>query len=148
MLMTRTVRRLGAAGLAWAMLLTATPASFGQAMLGGPCCQGCNEGCNRWDCPPKYKYCQEGPPCIWVQCGCPRPVCCPIDAPNWGYFPTCWRPYPWGPNWSHCYGMPPAAQIVPPLSHGEYTPPGEPPTQLPQPRQVTPPNAPALRPGF
>src|SRR5947207_14793921 len=100
MLVTRNVRRLSAAGSALALLLVAAPASFGQAMLGQPNCgsagcgqQGCCEQhCQMFCCPPAYKHCQERPPRICIQCGCPKPVCCPSDAPNWGYFQTCWPP--------------------------------------------------------
>jgi hypothetical protein len=109
------------------LLLAAVPAGFAQ-----DCCNNCVQ-CQRFDCPPCYKWCHEGGPRIWVQCGCPKPVCCPSNAPNWGYFPTCWRPWPWPPDWSHCYGNPPAAQIVPPMADARMLPPesGPTPGQLP-----------------
>jgi hypothetical protein len=120
MFMKRLLRRLRAPSSALALLAAWAPASFGQATLGQPCCgqaQCCPTSCNWWCCPPPLKYCAEGPPCIYVCCGCPKPVCCPSDAPNWGYFPTVWRPSPWAPNWSYCYGVPPAAQVVVPLAN-------------------------------
>jgi hypothetical protein len=145
MSMFRLIHPLAAAGGALALLLVLTPASFGQCQGGcsGSCSGSCSapcscaEHCNRWDCPPCYRYCQEGPPRIRVICGCPKPVCCPADAPNWGYFQTCWRPWPWGPDFSHCYGVPPAAQILPPFSGDIRTMPGalEPaPGEMPAPK--------------
>jgi hypothetical protein len=115
------LRKLKTASSTLVLLLAWAPSSFAQqACLGQPCCApadcSCKPGCNVWNCPPPYKYCMESPPCICVICACPKPVCCPADAPNWGYFQTCWRPYPWGPNWSHCYGVPPAAQVALPVA--------------------------------
>jgi hypothetical protein len=63
-------------------------------------------------CPPYYHHVQEGPPRICIKCGCPRPVCVPCDAPHWGYYQTCWRPWPWPPDWSHCPGHTPAATVM------------------------------------
>jgi hypothetical protein len=134
MSMTRKVRSLAAHGLTLLVLLSIVPASLGQEN----CQTCCPSTCNRWDCPPYFKYCQEGSPRICIQCGCPKPVCCPSDAPNWGYYQRCWRPWPWAPNWSHCYGVPPASQLVPPLSFaGEAAHPSN---QLPAPRVVPTPH--------
>ena len=123
--MTRKVRTLAAAILA---LLSLTPAGLAQQC--GQSCQSCQpcQSCNLWDCPPWYKHCAEGGPKICVKCACPKDVCCPSDAPNWGYFPRCWRPWPWAPSWSHCYGVPPASQLVPPMAEAEV------PGALPTPR--------------
>jgi len=152
MLMKRWLRKLISAGSALVLLAASTPA-FGQASLGQPCCgqtECCPSGCNMWHCPPKFTYCMEGPPKICVFCACPKPVCCPSDAPNWGYFQTCWRPYPWGPNWSHCYGNPPAAQVMVPgtttATPGMPLPPGG---DLQNQPSATRPNAPGMmvRPG-
>jgi hypothetical protein len=134
MAMIRLIGHLAKAGGPLALLLAFTPASFGQASFGQACCN--DTCCNRWNCPPPYKHCQEGPPRICIICGCPKPVCCPSEAPNWGYYQTCWRPYAWPPNWSHCYGVPPASQIVPPLASspalmGSHD---EPPGQIQMPR--------------
>jgi hypothetical protein len=115
MSMMRLIRPHGRAGGALVLLLVMTQASFGQVVCNDNCC-------NRWNCPPPYRYCQEGPPKIKIICGCPKPVCCPADAPNWGYFQKCWRPYAWPPDWSYCYGVPPAAQIVPPMADAHMTP--------------------------
>jgi hypothetical protein len=118
MFMTRKVRTLAAATLTLLSLLSATPAAMAQQCESCATCQTCTS-CNWLDCPPYYKHCAEGGPKICVKCACPKPVCCPSDAPNWGYYQRCWRPWPWGPNWSHCYGVPPASQIVPPMHEAE-----------------------------
>jgi hypothetical protein len=47
-------------------------------------------------CPPPYCHPVEGPPCIKFKCECPRPVCPPFDCEFWGYYPTCWRCWPFG----------------------------------------------------
>ena len=113
MLRNRGNSKLTLAGAALAMLLTTAQTSVAQCTLGQPCGsnQCCQTDCNVWNCPPAYKHCQEGPPSIHILAGCPKPVCCPFDAPNWGYFQTCWRPYPWGQSWAHCQGVPPASQV-------------------------------------
>jgi hypothetical protein len=146
MLSQRLRRRIARAGLGVMCLLSGTPQSFAQM----PCGQGgdCKPSCLGWfNCPPPYKHCMEGPPCICFKCGCPKPVCCPANAPNWGYFQTCWRPWPWPPDWSHCYGAPPASQLIPPLANAYMTPvnpSGEAPGTLPTPRMVPP----SIRPGY
>jgi hypothetical protein len=144
--MKRWLRKLATVTSAAALVLAWSPATFGQAMLGQPCCgqsQCCQPTCNMWDCPPYFKYCAEGPPRICIQCGCPKPVCCPSDTPNWGYFQTCWRPYPWGPNWSHCYGVPPAATVVPAMTSagGLHSMPLQPGVEMPRPSTAPQPAA-------
>jgi hypothetical protein len=69
-------------------------------------------GCQTHHCPPPLSHCQEGAPIIRVKCGCPKPICNPCDQPGWGYFETCWTPWPWPPNYSHCPVLPPAATIA------------------------------------
>jgi hypothetical protein len=96
----RLARRAVCAGLALALF-----AGQASADPGGDCC------CQRWHCPPPYYHCQEGPPCIKFQCGCPKPVCGPCDLQHWGYFETCWRPWPFPPDWTHCPVPPPSAQL-------------------------------------
>lgn len=76
------------------------------------CCPApaCHQTCCRWHCPPCFKWCIEGPPKIKFKCGCPKPVCVPdCSTPNWGYFGTCWRPWPWPADCSHCPCPTPAA---------------------------------------
>ena len=69
----------------------------------GPKCHG--------PCPPALKYIYEGAPHIHWHRGCPHPICNPCDLPTWGYFETCWTPWPFPPNWSHCPTVPPAAYV-------------------------------------
>jgi hypothetical protein len=58
----------------------------GGARAGDGCCE----------CPPPYCHPVEGPPKIKFKCECPRPVCPPFDSEFWGYYPTCWRCWPFG----------------------------------------------------
>lgn len=69
--------------------------------------------CQKFHCPPHYKHCQEGAPRICFQHGCPKPICDPCTQPNWGYYQTCWTPWPWPPNWNHCPVQPPASAVIP-----------------------------------
>jgi hypothetical protein len=78
--------------------------------LGSADAQDCYH-CQRTHCPPAWRHCMEGPPRIRWQCGCPLPICNPCYAPNWGYFQTCWTPWPWPQDWSHCPVTPPAAYV-------------------------------------
>lgn len=104
-------------------------ASFGAPVLAGstdtpgPGCASCGFGapvglttgngpCLRVHCPPAYRHCSEGPVCIKFCRGCPKPVCNPCEMPNWGYYQTCWTPWPWPPDWSHCPVQPPAATVM------------------------------------
>jgi hypothetical protein len=88
---------------------------------GGAGCGTCSltYGCQTHHCPPALSHCQEGPPKIRVRCGCPKPICNPCTQPGWGYYETCWSPWPWPPNYGHCLTVPPAATIA--LS-GPYNP--------------------------
>lgn len=103
-------------------------ASFGAPVMmngegmPGPGCASCGFGapvglttgngpCLRVHCPPAYRHCSEGPVCIKFCRGCPKPVCNPCEMPNWGYYQTCWTPWPWPQNWSHCPVQPPAATV-------------------------------------
>jgi hypothetical protein len=56
------------------------------------CCKKC----------PKFVYCQEGPPRIKMKTGCSRPVCDPCNLEHFGYYRTCWQPWPYPQDWSHC----------------------------------------------
>ncbi|MCI0458367.1 MAG: hypothetical protein L0Z62_15490 [Gemmataceae bacterium] len=106
------------------------------AGLGAPIAGGsCGSHCQRHHCPPRFKYCQEGPPRLHFQKGCPRPVCPPgCDTPNWGYFQPCWRPWGWSPDWSHCpYLVPAATVVLPPAPPVQAPGAGE---QLHQPRRA------------
>lgn len=82
--------------------------------LAEDCCNTpCNTACCRWHCP-CFKWCSEGPPKIKFKCACGKPVCVPdCSTPNWGYFQTCWRPWPWPADYSHCACPNPAALAGP-----------------------------------
>jgi hypothetical protein len=67
---------------------------------------GCHE-----KCPPYYIHCTEGPPKIKFKCGCPKPVCDPCMLDHFGYYRTCWQPWPCGPDGSHC-PLPPAGSLA------------------------------------
>jgi hypothetical protein len=81
----------------------------GPAALAGPFDSHC---CPSHHCPPRYQHCQEPGPHPHFHKGCPRPVCGPCDLVNWGYYETCWRPWPFPTNWAHC-PVPPYAAFVP-----------------------------------
>ncbi|HWY88679.1 MAG TPA: hypothetical protein VNX28_18345 [Gemmataceae bacterium] len=76
----------------------------------GSCGTSC---CQIFHCPPALKWCMEGMPRICFQHGCPKPICNPCEAPNWGYYQKCWAPWPWPPDWSHCPVPTPASQVFP-----------------------------------
>ena len=99
------VRRLGTGCVPFALVLLLPAAGFGDT--------GCPTGCQRWHCPAPYVHCQERPPRICIKKACPRPVCLPCQAPNWGYYQPCWRPWPWPADLSHCPYPTPAALVDP-----------------------------------
>ena len=89
-------------------------AACNDTTCGAGCATGSATGfCLRIHCPPPFKYCMHGAPCIKFKHGCPLPVCPPCNAPSWGYYQPCWRPWPWPPNWAHCPSPVPAAQVAP-----------------------------------
>jgi hypothetical protein len=143
----RLIAALGVLGAALTVGLGARPA-YGQCGDGG--CGVVSGGaacCQRWHCPPHFVHCTEGPPRICFRRACPLPVCCPTDAPNWGYFPNCWRPWMWPTDWSHCPVPPPGALSMvpghlynaPPTIETDVVPQptGQP---LPPPRKIEGPN--------
>ncbi|HWG45121.1 MAG TPA: hypothetical protein VN688_20290 [Gemmataceae bacterium] len=62
---------------------------------------------------PKTTFCRPKAPCIKYKCVCPKPICNGCDLENFGYYPTCWHPWPFPPNYSHC-PVPPTSVMVPP----------------------------------
>jgi len=82
-------------------------------------------------CPPPLKWCSEQAPCIKFKCACPRPVCDPCDLQHYGYYLTCWHPWPFQPNWTHCQTIPPGAALPPP-AYPPYPP------RAPQDRRLEP----------
>lgn len=119
---------LGISALLWLALPTAARAQQGCApcaTFGTPCAVGCQTH----HCPPAYKHCYEGAPHIHWTRGCPHPICNPYDLPHWGFYETCWTPWPWPTNFAHCPTPPPASFVT---MHAM------PPQQMPPVRTVPP----------
>lgn len=93
-------RMLGATVVA----LAVSPAVFGQS------CATCTAP-HTHPCPPKFLHWEEGPPKLKFKHACPKPVCNPCLLPHAGYFETCWSPWPWPSDFSHC-ALPPSALSV------------------------------------
>jgi hypothetical protein len=124
--MSRIIMALGCTGL-----LSCATAAQAQHVVGDGC--GNCAACRGSHCLSAFKHIQEGPPRIRVQRGCPRPVCDPCALPNWGYYETCWRPWPGQPNWAHCPVPPPGATIQ---LNPQPLPPGQPGQAPPQPGKL------------
>ncbi len=122
-------RKYGWAASVFALTLWAAASHAGDVVpLGTPtaaagCCAsgGCTNGCchSEWCCP-KYCFTIEKPPCIKYARVCPKPVCNPCDIEGYGYYPTCWRPWAYPPDYRHCPVPPPGALAdqPPPLAEG------------------------------
>lgn len=112
----RGIRKLLTGLCASAALWLALPAAAWAQQNCAPCAATfgvpCGVGCQTHHCPPAFKYCYEGAPHIHWKRGCPHPICNPCDLPHWGYYDTCWSPWPFPPNWSHCPTPPPAAFVT------------------------------------
>ena len=121
----------------------------------GPACgpDGCATGsCATGDCGgwghchcPKICFPLEKPPRIKFRCVCPKPVCEPCNLEGYGYYPTCWRPFAYPPNYSYCPAPPPGvvASAPPPLiggPPGPATPGTSPDETLPPPKKTANPN--------
>ncbi|MBI3411672.1 MAG: hypothetical protein HY040_25360 [Planctomycetes bacterium] len=106
----KTLLALGAAVLlqqpAWAQ------ESAGTAGCATAACNSCKT-CQTHHCPPCFRWCQEGAPRLKFQHGCPKPICNPCEMQNWGYYQTCWTPWPFPPDYSHCRMPVPAAEGTP-----------------------------------
>ena len=117
-----------AAGSAWA-----------QCNSCGRSTTGCSVSfCQTHHCAPPLRHCQEGPPRIHGSHGCPRPICDPCTMPNWGYSDTCWQPWPFPPDWSHCPTVPPAALVFLNPNAGQQMPLTQPPATFQTPRVANP----------
>jgi hypothetical protein len=69
------------------------------ATCGTPsCCNGPSCGA----CPKPYLYYFEGRPRIKFKHACPRPICDPCNLEHYGYYQTCWCPWPFPPDMRHC----------------------------------------------
>jgi hypothetical protein len=40
---------------------------------------------------------------------CSKPISSPCELEHYGYYPTCWHPWPFPPDYSHCCFPPPGA---------------------------------------
>jgi hypothetical protein len=56
--------------------------------------------------------------CFHYKCVCPKPICNPCNLEHFGYYPTCWQPWPFPPDYSHCpnYNCAMAAAGPPPAA--------------------------------
>ena len=132
---------------------TPSPAGPIAAPAEGPTCGCAAGGCPTGDCGrggchcPKTCFTLEKPPCIKWHCVCPKPVCNPCELEHYGYYPTCWRPWAYPPDYSYCPVPPPGvvASAEPPvLAAGpadEAAPSVLPPDEtLPTPKKAANPN--------
>ncbi|MBY0227770.1 MAG: hypothetical protein K2W96_00680 [Gemmataceae bacterium] len=97
------------AGLAWA-----DPGAAGSCGAYGSCGP-------KIPCPPKFCHVFEDGPKIKFKRGCPRPLCDPCNLERYGYYQTCWSPWPYANEWAHCQ-HPTPSQMLPPPRIPPYTP--------------------------
>jgi hypothetical protein len=67
-------------------------------------------------------FCKPRQPFVWYRCICPQRVCPCCGLDNFGYYPTCWEPWPYPPNYAHCHVPPAAAFATPPNVTKSTTP--------------------------
>jgi hypothetical protein len=64
------------------------------------------DGCswrNLWGlCCPAPKATVTRTPHFHYKCVCPKPACDLCSLEHYGYYPTCWHPWPFPPDYSHC----------------------------------------------
>jgi hypothetical protein len=135
------------AGLTAAAWSDAARADGGSCPAGGCATGTCATGnCGSWfSCCPKYHFTIEKPPKICFKTVCSKPLCDPCDIEGNGYYPTCWRPWAYPPNYSHCPVPPPGvlASLPPPLMAAPSVMPEAEPgpsDPLPAPRRTANPN--------
>jgi hypothetical protein len=90
----RLTRWLGKAALIGAVILACQSAAWAGE---GTCLSCC------WRCPPPYVHWAEGPPRLCFMCACGKPVCPPCTLEHYGYFGTCWHPWPFPPDLTYCH---------------------------------------------
>jgi hypothetical protein len=78
------------------VLLLSALAGAGRA--DGPCvwCGFTHLGCKM----PTTTYTRTT--CFHYKCICPKPICEPCNLEHFGYYPTCWQPWPFPPDYRHC----------------------------------------------
>jgi hypothetical protein len=94
------------------MALLGSALLTGLLLTAGAAAQDCDQ-CGR-PCPPWVKHRLEGAPRLKFKHGCPRPLCDPCNLPHYGYFQTCWHPWPFPPDCPRCPG--PAEAVPEPQS--------------------------------
>src|SRR5437870_6230862 len=85
-----------------AFLWLALPTAGWAQTFGVPYAAGCAPACGREHCPPHYHVFVQGPPRMCWHRTCPKPICNPCDLPHFGYFETCWHPWPFPADFTHC----------------------------------------------
>jgi len=89
----------------------------------GPGCASCGSCAHqpKVPCPPPFCHYAEGPPNLKFKKACPRPVCDPCNLEHFGYYQTCWAPWPYQANYDHC-PVPHSGTVLPPPLVPPYTP--------------------------
>jgi hypothetical protein len=82
---------------------------------------------------PVTVFCKPKPPHVRYKCICPQRIKPGCGLENYGYYPTCWQPWPFPPNYGHCAVPPPT---VTPQSSAAKT--AETPEELPAPAKEQP----------
>ncbi len=60
---------------------------------------------------PVTTFCRIRQPCIKWKCTCPKPICDPCNLEHYGYYPTCWHPWPFPPDYT-CCRVPPNSVVA------------------------------------
>jgi hypothetical protein len=88
------------------LLAAALTASLASASTADAQCPSCGAGgCESpscGTCPNAYVHWAEGPPRVKFKRASPRPVCDPCNLEHYGYYQTCWCPWPFPPDTRHC----------------------------------------------
>ncbi len=106
----------GLTAAAWPNAARADGASCpaGSCETGGCATGNCGSS---FTCCPKYHFTIEKAPKICFKSVCSKPICDPCNIEGNGYYPTCWRPWAFPPDYRHCPVPPPGvlASQPPPL---------------------------------
>ena len=79
-------------------------------------------------------------PRVQVKRICPKPIGPCGEVENFGFFPTCWHPWPFPPNYSHCPGPMPPVPIPAPNTRSSSSTSEELPAPEQLPREPSQPN--------
>jgi hypothetical protein len=105
----------------------------------GAGCGATSAGLFGFHCP-RLHFCCPRPPKICWHPVCLKPICCPGELEHYGYWQTCWHPWPFPPDWSHC-PVPPSEVAIFGGAHGPTPPlaaPAAPSETLPTPHKGMP----------